>query len=75
MVTLSAVVQQPTFGPNLPKYFIEAEKASQTLERSTFPLVLQIQELEKSREELSQLKTDLQENVELVSFGDLWSRV
>lgn len=35
-------------------------------------LVLQIQQLEehleKSREELSQLKSDLQENVELVSF-------
>lgn len=75
MVTLSAVVQQPTFGPNLPKDLIEAEKASQALARSTFPLVLQIQELEKSREELSLLKTDLQENVELVSFGDLWSRV
>lgn len=43
-----------------------------------FCLVLQIQQLEehleKSKEELSQLKSDLQENVELVSFLSLdWS--
>lgn len=40
-----------------------------------FCLVLQIQQLEehleKSKEELSQLKSDLQENVELVSFFSL----
>lgn len=40
-----------------------------------FCLVLQIQQLEehleKSKEELSQLKSDLQENIELVSFLSL----